>query len=64
MVPANVGVFFGKIDQRPQGWYWVDARSEKLRGTFQGPFESKQLAVEDALRLRDAANETGERGVA
>jgi hypothetical protein len=58
MVPANVGVFFGQIDKRPQGWYWADARSEKLRGTFQGPFEIKELAVKDALRLRDAPNET------
>jgi hypothetical protein len=64
MVPANVGVFFGQIDKRPQGWYWADARSEKLRETFRGPFESKQLAVEDALRLRDVSNETTERGVA
>jgi hypothetical protein len=62
MVPANIGVFFGQIDKRPRGWYWADAKSEKVGGAFRGPFETKELAVEDALHLRDAPNETAERG--
>jgi hypothetical protein len=54
-VPMNVGVFFGQAEKRATGWYWVDARSEKLRGAIRGPFETKERAVEDALHsLRDA----------
>ena len=30
-VPTNVGVFFGQVDKRAEGWYWADAQSEKLR---------------------------------
>jgi hypothetical protein len=55
VIPTNVGVFFGQVDKRATGWYWVDARSEKLRGAIRGPFETKELAVEDALQsLQDA----------
>jgi hypothetical protein len=64
-VPTHVGVFFGQIDKRSKGWYWADAKSEKLRGTFRGPFETKELALEDAVAcLRDVPNETEERGAA
>jgi hypothetical protein len=65
-VPANVGVFFGHVDKRAEGWYWADAQSEKLRGAIRGPFETKELAVEDALQsLREAPNDDPqERGVA
>jgi hypothetical protein len=65
-VPTNVGVFFGQVDKRAAGWYWVDARSEKLRGAIRGPFETKELAVEDALQsLQDAPDdEPRERGAA
>jgi hypothetical protein len=65
-VPTNVGVFFGQVDKRAKGWYWADARSEKLRGAIRGPFETKQHAVEDALQsLREASgNESRERGAA
>jgi hypothetical protein len=49
-VPTNVGVFFGQVDKRAEGWYWADAQSEKLRGAIRGPFETKELAVKDALR--------------
>jgi hypothetical protein len=48
--PTNVGVFFGHVDKRAEGWYWADAQSEKLRGAIRGPFETKQLAVEDVLQ--------------
>jgi hypothetical protein len=65
-VPTNVGVFFGQVDERPRGWYWVDARYEKLRGAIRGPFETKELAVEDALQsLRESpGDESRERGAA
>jgi hypothetical protein len=65
-LPTNVGVFFGQVDKRATGWYWVDARSEKLRGAIRGPFETKELAVEDALQsLRDTQDdEQRERGAA
>jgi hypothetical protein len=63
-VPANVGVFFGHVDKRAEGWYWVDARSEEPRRPIRGPFETKQLSVEDALQsLREApGDEPQERG--
>jgi hypothetical protein len=65
-VPTNVGVFFGQVDKRAEGWYWADAQSEKLKGTIRGPFDTKELAVEDALQsLREApSDEPQERGVA
>jgi hypothetical protein len=65
-VPTNVGVFFGQVDKRAEGWYWTGAQSEKLREAIRGPFETKDLAVEDALRsLREASNdEPRERGAA
>jgi hypothetical protein len=65
-VPTNVGVFFGQVDKQASGWYWAGARSEKLKGTIQGPFETKELAVEDALQsLREApSDEPQERGAA
>ena len=65
-VPTNVGVFFGQVDKRAKGWYWVDARSEKLRGAIRGPFETKELAVKDALQCpREApGDESRERGAA
>jgi hypothetical protein len=65
-IPTNVGVFFGQVDKRATGWYWVDARSEKLRGAIRGPFETKELAVEDALQsLREApGDESRGRGAA
>jgi hypothetical protein len=48
-VPTNVGVFFGQVDKRAEGWYWADAQSEKLKRATRGPFETKELAVKDAL---------------
>jgi hypothetical protein len=65
-VPTNVGVFFGQVDKRAEGWYWADAQSEKLRGAIRGPFETKELAAEDALQsVREAASdEPQKRGAA
>ena len=58
-------MFFGQVDKRAEGWYWAGAQSEKLSGAIRGPFETKELAREDAVaRLRDVPNETEERGVA
>jgi hypothetical protein len=65
-VPTNVGVFFGQVDKRAEGWYWAGAQSEKLSGAIRGPFETKELAVEDAVRsLREGpSDEPQERGAA
>jgi hypothetical protein len=65
-VPTNVGVFFGQVDKRAEGWYRADAHSENLRGAIRGPFETKDLAVEDALQsLRNApSDEPQESGAA
>jgi hypothetical protein len=62
-VPTNVGVFFGQIDKRAKGWYWTHTSD---KGTIRGPFETKELAVEDALQsLREApGDESRERGAA
>ena len=49
-VLTNVGVFFGQVDKRAEGWYWAGALIENLRGAIRGPFETKELAVEDAHR--------------
>jgi hypothetical protein len=63
-LPTNVGVFFGQVDKRAKGWYWAGAQSEKLRGAIRGPFETKELAVEDAFQsIREApSDEPQERG--
>jgi hypothetical protein len=65
-VPTNVGVFFGQVDKRAEGWYWAGAQIEKLRGAIRGPFETKEQAAENALQsLREAPiDEPQERGVA
>ena len=62
-VPTNVGVFFGQIDKRAKGWYWTHTSD---KGAIRGPFETKELAVEDALQsLREApGDEPRERGAA
>jgi hypothetical protein len=46
-LPANVAVFFGKVGERPSGWYWT-SEAQKLERSFAGPFETKAAAVEDA----------------
>jgi hypothetical protein len=65
-LPTNVGVFFGQADKRAEGWYWAGAQSEKLRGAIRGPFETKELAVEDALQSvqKAASDEPQQRGAA
>jgi hypothetical protein len=46
-IRAKFAVFFGRVDERPDGWYWtVD---EDLKGDFTGPFDTKADAIEDAI---------------
>jgi hypothetical protein len=62
-VPTNVGVFFGQVDKRTKGWYWAETNTPKA--AIRGPFETKDQAIEDALRrVLESPNETGERGAA
>jgi hypothetical protein len=61
-VPANVGVFFGQVENGPRGWYWADTKNERLKG-IRGPFETKEQAAEDALHSI-ASDEPEERGAA
>ena len=51
-VQARFAVFFGKVDKRPQGWYWTGAPEvgEPVKGQFTGPFESKAEAIEHAIQ--------------
>jgi hypothetical protein len=50
-LPLNVAVFFGKVDKRPSGWYWIGTEAEKaVRAPITGPFETKEAAIEDAAR--------------
>jgi hypothetical protein len=53
LVQAKFAAFFGKVDQkRDPGWYWTDVPEpgKPLRGPYNGPFESKEEAVEHAFR--------------
>jgi hypothetical protein len=54
--PVNVAVFFGEVDKRPAGWYWVAKweATTSVKGSFAGPFETKAAAVEDAQRATNA----------
>jgi hypothetical protein len=54
-VPVNVAVFFGKVDKRPEGWYWTAGMDTKK--SIAGPFDTKTEAAEDAVRAR--GSETG-----
>jgi len=50
-IRAKVAVFCGKVDQRRDpGWYWtsVPGPGEPLKGPYNGPFETKAEAVENA----------------
>jgi hypothetical protein len=52
-VETTFAVFFGKVDQRREpGWYWtgVPEPGEHLKGPFTGPFETKDEAIEHAMR--------------
>jgi hypothetical protein len=50
---AWFAVFFGKVDQKHEaGWYWtsVPEPGERSKGPFTGPFETKDEAIEHAVR--------------
>jgi hypothetical protein len=51
-VQGRFAVFFGKVDRRPQGWYWTGTPEvgEDFKGPITGPFESKADAIEHAIR--------------
>jgi hypothetical protein len=49
-IQPKFAVFYGKVDERPSGWYWA-ATSEPEKPfiwPIAGPFETKAAAVEDA----------------
>lgn len=50
-LPLNVAVFFGRIDKRASGWYWIarPTADRPVKGSIAGPFETKPEAVEDAV---------------
>jgi hypothetical protein len=66
-VPSNVGVFFGQVDKRPEGWYWTETAIDK-KAVMTGPFETKEQAVEHAVQsiaARQGPNDqSDERGAA
>ena len=52
-IHAKFAVFYGKVDERPSGWYWTSApddTDEHLKGPITGPFETKADAIEHAVR--------------
>jgi hypothetical protein len=44
-LPAKIAVFFGRVDERSEGWYWTDAESPTK---VTGPFETRVQAAENA----------------
>jgi hypothetical protein len=50
-VTTNVGVFFGHVGKRAEGWYWAGAQSENLRGAIRG----RREAPSDEPQERGAA---------
>ena len=40
------------IQKRDPGWFWIGVPQpgEPLKGLFTGPFETKEEAIEDAVR--------------
>jgi hypothetical protein len=51
-VQTRFAVFFGKVDKRPSGWYWISAQEvdKNVKGPFTGPFETKAEAIEHAIQ--------------
>ena len=48
-IRAKIAVFYGKVDQkRDPGWYWTSVPGPGEQGPYNGPFETKAEAVEDA----------------
>jgi hypothetical protein len=50
-IQDGFAVFFGKVDRRPQGWYWTSVHNVELtvNRQYAGPFETKANAIEDAV---------------
>jgi hypothetical protein len=48
-IQAKFAVFYGKVDERPSGWYWTEAppddEGDRPKGPFTGPFETKADAI-------------------
>jgi hypothetical protein len=51
-IQAKFAVFYGKVDERPAGWYWTGAPAvdEPFQEPITGPFESRADAIEHAIR--------------
>jgi hypothetical protein len=51
-IQAKFAVFYGRVDERPPGWYWTGAPDvdEPFKGPIGGPFETKADAIEHAIR--------------
>ena len=51
-IQAKFAVFYGKVDERPSVWYWTGAPDvdEPFNGPITGPFETKEDAIEHAIR--------------
>jgi hypothetical protein len=51
-IQGRFAVFFGKVDKRPSGWYWISAQAadKSIKGPFTGPFETKAEAIEHAMQ--------------
>jgi hypothetical protein len=49
---ARFAVFYGKVDRRPEGWYWTGApqAGEAFKGPIAGPFDTKAEAVAHAIQ--------------
>jgi hypothetical protein len=48
-IQAKFAVFYGKVAERPSGWYWTaapDDLDEPPKGPITGPFETKADAME------------------
>jgi hypothetical protein len=63
-IQAKFAVFYGKVDERPSGWYWA-ATSEPEKPfiwPIAGPFETKAQAVEDAHQRQPHNHEHRRRG--
>jgi hypothetical protein len=52
VIQAKIAVFYGRVDERPSGWYWSEADDvdEQLKGPITGPFDSEADAIEHAVR--------------
>jgi hypothetical protein len=48
VIQAKFAVFYGRVDERPSGWYWTEAPDhvdEQLKGPITGPFDSERTLL-------------------